>query len=62
MKVTEENALLDRGPSLVSSLLGRDILAESPYEITREIEVSDTSDGAGSVIWRFEFSLDSTES
>ncbi|MBU8913066.1 MAG: hypothetical protein KOO61_03520 [Spirochaetales bacterium] len=61
MKVTEENVLLDRGPSLASSLLGRDILAQSSYEITREIEVSDASDEAGSVIWRFEFSLDSTE-
>ena len=61
MRVTEENVLLSGVSSRESSLLGRDILAQSPYEIMREIDVSDASDEAGPVIWQFGFSLDSTE-
>jgi hypothetical protein len=61
MRVVDESGLIDRVSSHTSSILGRDILDQSPYGIVRDVEATDPDDGVGSVVWQFEFSLDAEQ-
>ena len=61
MRVVEDAPLIDDVGYQESSILGKDIRDQSPYGITREVTVSESGGDPGSALWRFGFSLSTSD-
>jgi hypothetical protein len=61
LRVRETSGLIDRTAKTNGSILGHDVLWQSPYSITRERSISGVAEGGGDLIYVFHFDLDARE-